>query len=173
MSVAGPSGRATARTLEFDMAAVLATIAPTAASTTDPGGSSAGVGHEPSDAWFGHQRARTVELPDAEPLLRNLARCAIEVLAGARELDQVVRWVSEDVYRHLLKRVVLAGRARRVKGQAPTRPAITVGRIRSCQPRDGVIEATVMVHSRVRSRAVAIRLEGIDNRWRATAIGIL
>jgi hypothetical protein len=31
----------------------------------------------------------------------------------------------------------------------------------------------VMVHQRTRSRAVAIRLEGMDHRWRATAISVL
>lgn len=126
-----------------------------------------------SDAYFAPQPTRTSELPDPEPLLRNLARCAVEVLAGARELDQVARWVSGDVYRHLLKRVVLAARARKVKGQAPVRPSISVGRIVQCEPTDGVVEAAVMVHSRTRSRAVAIRLEGVDGRWRATAISVL
>ena len=42
-----------------------------------------------------------------------------------------------------------------------------------CSPRDGVIEATVTVRGRVRSRAVALRLEGLDSRWRATAIHVL
>ncbi|WP_436408514.1 Rv3235 family protein [Agromyces chitinivorans] len=97
----------------------------------------------------------------------------IEVLAGARELEQMARWVNDDVYRHLLKRVVLGARARRVKGQAPSRPAFSIGRILQCEPRDGVIEAVVMVHSKARSRAVAIRLEGLDARWRASAISVL
>ncbi|GLI26052.1 hypothetical protein ARHIZOSPH14_02940 [Agromyces rhizosphaerae] len=113
------------------------------------------------------------ELPDPEPLLTNLTRCVIEVLAGARELEQMARWVNDDVYRHLLKRVVLGARARRVKGQAPSRPAFSIGRIHQCEPRDGVIEAVVMVHSKARSRAVAIRLEGLDARWRASAISVL
>jgi hypothetical protein len=30
-----------------------------------------------------------------------------------------------------------------------------------------------MVHQRARSRAVAIRLEGLDQRWRASAISVL
>jgi hypothetical protein len=36
-----------------------------------------------------------------------------------------------------------------------------------------VVEAVVVVHNRARSRAVAIRLEGLDRRWRATAISVL
>ena len=126
-----------------------------------------------ADEFFGHQPASTSSLPDPRPLIENLTRCVIEVLAGARDLEQIARWVSDDVYRHLLKRVVLSARARQVKGQAPARPVFTIGSTIVCEPRDGVVEATVVVRSRVRTRAVAIRLEGLDRRWRATAIHVL
>ncbi|MEC5184335.1 hypothetical protein RCH12_001800 [Cryobacterium sp. MP_3.1] len=126
-----------------------------------------------SDDFFDHQPTSRAVLPDPEPLLINLTRCVIEVLAGARELDQLARWVSDDVYRHLLKRVVLSARARAVKGQRAQRPAITIGRVTINEPRDGIIEAVVIVHSKVRVRAVAVRLEGLDNRWRASAINVL
>ena len=125
------------------------------------------------DDFFGHQPSPRSQLPDPEPLLINLTRCVIEVLAGARELDQLARWVSDDVYRHLLKRVVLSARARAVKGQRAQRPTITIGRVIISEPRDGVVEAVVIVHSRVRVRAVALRLEGLDRRWRASAINVL
>lgn len=126
-----------------------------------------------ADDFFGHQPSSRSTLPDPEPLLINLTRCVIEVLAGARELDQLARWVSDDVYRHLLKRVVLSARARAVKGQRAQRPTITIGRVTINEPRDGIIEAVVIVHSKVRVRAVAVRLEGLDNRWRASAINVL
>jgi len=125
------------------------------------------------DDYFGRQPARRSDLPDPEPMLRNLTHCVIEVLAGARDLEQLARWVTDDVYRNLSKRVVLAARARRVKGQAPQRPAFSLGRVITCEPVDGVVEAVVMVHQRARSRAVAIRLEGFDQRWRASAISVL
>ncbi|WP_309615898.1 Rv3235 family protein, partial [Salinibacterium sp.] len=41
------------------------------------------------------------------------------------------------------------------------------------EPRDGAVEAVVIVRNRARTRAVALRLEGLDNRWRATAINVL
>lgn len=123
--------------------------------------------------FFGLQPTPSSLLPNPEPLLENLTRCVIEVLAGARELEQLARWVTDDVYRHLLKRVVLAARARQVKGQPVRRPQFAIGNTIISQPRDGVVEAVVMVHSRVRSRAVALRLEGMDNRWRASAINVL
>jgi hypothetical protein len=77
------------------------------------------------------------------------------------------------VYRHLLKHTVLSARARRAKGQPITRPSFTMGSIRLCEPRDGAVEAVVIVRGRARTRAVAVRLEGLDKRWRATAINVL
>jgi hypothetical protein len=81
--------------------------------------------------------------------------------------------LRDDVYRHLLKRVVLATRARQGKGQPIARPTFTIGSLTICEPRDGVIEAVVIVRGRARVRAVALRLEGLDRRWRATAINVL
>src|ERR1700709_2121300 len=90
-----------------------------------------------SDDFFGAQPASTAALPDPQPLLENLTRCVIEVLAGARDLEQLARWVSDDVYRHLLKRVVLSTRARRARAQKATRPAFSIGSTSICEPRDG------------------------------------
>jgi len=126
-----------------------------------------------NDEFFGHQPTSTSVLPNPEPLLENLTRCVIEILAGARELEQIARWVTDDVYRHLLKRVVLSARARQAKGQPVVRPAFTIGSTTVCEPRDGVVEAVVIVRGRARTRAVALRLEGLDSRWRATAINVL
>ena len=126
-----------------------------------------------SEDFFGQQPASTGSLPDPRPLLVNLTRCVVEILAGARELEQIARWVSDDVYRHLLKRVVISSRARQAKGQAVIRPSFTIGSVTVCEPRDGVVEAVVIVRGRARVRAVALRLEGLDRRWRATAINVL
>jgi hypothetical protein len=126
-----------------------------------------------TDDFFGHQPASTADLPDPGPLLENLTRCVVEILAGARELEQISRWVSDEVYRHLLKRVVLSARARHARNATVVRPVITIGSVRVCSPADGVVEATVIVRSRIRVRAVALRLEGLDRRWRATAIHVL
>lgn len=125
------------------------------------------------DEFFGHQPATREALPDPKPLLENLTRCVIEILAGARDLEQIARWVSDDVYRHLLKRVVISTRARQATGRAATRPTFTIGSTTLCEPRDGVIEAVVIVRGRARTRAVAVRLEGLDMRWRATAVNVL
>ena len=126
-----------------------------------------------SEEFFGAQPTSTSSLPDPAPLLENLTRCVIEILAGARELEQIARWVSDDGYLPLLKRVVLSTSARHARGQSVTRPTFTIGSTTVCEPRDGVVEAVVIVRGRVRVRAVALRLEGLDRRWRATAINVL
>ena len=128
--------------------------------------------YEP-DAYFGKQPEASANLPDPRPLLENLTRCVIEILAGARDLQQIARWVDDAVYKNLLKRVVLSDRARRAKGQVVTRPSFSIGSVTVDEPRDGAVEAVVIVRGRARTRAVAIRLEGFDRRWRATAINVL
>jgi hypothetical protein len=113
------------------------------------------------------------ELSDPKPLAESLARCVVEILSGTRDLDQISRWLSADVYAHLLKRVVISARARQVRGEAPSRLTFTMGTTVLCEPQEGVVEAVVIVHGRARSRAVAIRLEALDTRWRASAVHVL
>lgn len=125
------------------------------------------------DDEFARRPSGRAELPDPERVLQHLTHCVIEVLAGARDLEQLARWVTDDVYRNLGKRVVLASRARRAKGLVPQRPTFSIGRVHISEPADGVVEGAVMVHQRARSRAVAIRLEGLDQRWRASVINVL
>jgi hypothetical protein len=55
-----------------------------------------------------------------------------------------------------------AGRARR-----------TVSSIHVFEPADGVVEATAVVTGGRRARAVAVRLEGWDNRWRCVRLAVL
>jgi hypothetical protein len=130
------------------------------------------VEHEHSE-YFDAQPTSTSSLPNPVPLMENLARCVLEVLAGARDLDQLSRWVADDVYRHLLKRVVLSTRARQARGAPVGRPSFRIGNTITCEPADGVVEGVVIVHGKARTRAVAIRLEGLDKRWRASAINVL
>lgn len=127
----------------------------------------------PADDLFARQPSGTGDLPDPRPLLENLTRCVIEIIAGARDLEQIARWVDDSVYTKLLKRVVVSAQARQAARRPATRPVITLGNVTVCEPRDGVVEAVIVVHSRMRTRAVAIRLEGLDRRWRATSIHVL
>ena len=128
--------------------------------------------HERFDAddFFGVQR--TADLPDPEPLILNLTRCVIEILAGARELEQLSRWITDDVYQKLARRVSFAARSRSVRGAAAQRPRLSILSVHTFAPDRGVVEAAVIVQMQ-RVRAVALRLEGLDSRWRATSISVL
>ncbi|WP_435743918.1 Rv3235 family protein [Microbacterium sp. PMB16] len=123
--------------------------------------------------YFAPQPTSTVELPDPAPLLRSLTQGVLEVLAGVREVDQLARWFSEDAFRSLVSRANLSARARSARGVSPARPTFALRSIRVTEPVDGVIEAVVVVAGPGRTRAVAIRLEGLDRRWRASSLAIL
>lgn len=125
------------------------------------------------DDYFGFQRTNRHALPEPDPLVENLTRSVMEILSGARELEQIARWVSDDVYRNLLIRVQASARARALKKIAPYRPVFSIGTTRITYPTDYAAECVTVVHGRARSRAIAIRLEGLDGRWRATAIHVL
>jgi hypothetical protein len=111
--------------------------------------------------------------PGPATLCAALARCVVEILAGARSLDQVARWVTDALYVHLLRRNVIASRARSDSADIALRPRVHIGAPKLSFPKEGVVEAVVMVHQPGRSRAVAIRLERHRSRWRASAINVL
>jgi hypothetical protein len=106
-------------------------------------------------------------------LSAKLALCVIEILAGARPLDQLGRWVSDSVYVQLLRRTVIASRSREVTGDDARRPRVRVGEPMINHLGETIVDAVVMIHQPARSRAVALRLERHRNRWRATAISVL
>lgn len=110
---------------------------------------------------------------DPTQLVAHLALCVAEIIAGARAPEQLGRWVNESVYSHVMRRMVLASRARTLKGQPITRPRLQLSEPRLTRVNDDVIEGVVIVHQRSRSRAVAIRLERHRERWRATSLSVL
>jgi hypothetical protein len=123
--------------------------------------------------YFAPQRASSADLPAPEPLVRNLTIGVLEVLAGVREVDQLARWLDEDAFRALVTRANLSARARSARGVTAVRPVHRILTVRHASPADGVVEAVVVVATPARTRALAIRLEGWDRRWRATSLALL
>lgn len=97
----------------------------------------------------------------------------MEVFAGVREVDQLARWFAEDAYRRLLTRSNLAARARNARGVRAIRPVFDILSVRHMSPADGVVESVVILAGPHRTRAIALRLEGTDGRWRATSLALL
>ncbi|GAB2685425.1 Rv3235 family protein [Thalassiella azotivora] len=123
------------------------------------------------DPVFGPQPTSTEDLPDPEAFCTTLVRAVVEVLDGTRPVAQLTRWLASDVHAGITRRAALAARMRRREETRAARPAV-VRAVRVCQPADGVVEGAAVVISRGRARAVAVRLEGMDHRWRATAVEV-
>lgn len=123
--------------------------------------------------YFAPQPTPADDLPNPTQLVRSLTQGVLEVFAGVRELDQLARWFSEETFRKLGARANLSARARSARGTPPVRPVFEILSIRETFPADGVVEAVVIVAGPGRTRAVAIRLEGLDRRWRATSFAVL
>jgi len=123
--------------------------------------------------YFAPQRTSTADLPDPETFLRNISRGVLEIFAGVREVDQLARWLTEDAYRKLVTRANLAARARSARGTPAKRPVHQIVSVRHSSPADGIVEGVVIVRGPARTRAVALRLEGMDGRWRTTSLALL
>jgi hypothetical protein len=126
-----------------------------------------------TDGYFANATAKKSELGDPKPVLAFLAQSVIETLAGVRDVDQSARWLSDSVYQQLRQRSLASKRSRLDKNQPAMRPNLVIGKISTFSPRDGVVEGVVIVHNRDRARAVAIRLEGYNGRWRAKSVAVL
>ncbi|MEY4476586.1 MAG: hypothetical protein RJA31_90 [Actinomycetota bacterium] len=140
---------------------------------------------EPEPEIERHRRVRDVEFFDAQPtpraelpepsdVVERLALLACEILAGARNLDQISRWVTDDVYRQVAERSIRARRQRALTtNESLKRPTVMVMSSHLCEPRDGIVEGVALVKIGPRTRAVAVRLEGLDRRWRASSLALL
>jgi hypothetical protein len=122
----------------------------------------------PSDEiLFGAQPTRRSALPDPRPWAGHIAQAVVEVMAGARPATQLLRWTTPEVYAVVARRASVSTR----RGLPRTRRA-TVRSVRVCEPADGVAEACAVVVDGERVRALAIRLVGLDGRWRVEALQI-
>jgi hypothetical protein len=131
----------------------------------------------------GYENQRHLEfgpdLPKTEPLKRPqvfiaaIATAVNEVISGVRSVDQLQNVLNEHVYESLKRRAVSRAQYRLKNGRKPQVQPTDVVRVRYQYPADGVIESVVVLSSGRRSKAVAIRLEGIHNVWRATNIGFI
>ncbi|HTW20346.1 MAG TPA: Rv3235 family protein [Mycobacteriales bacterium] len=113
----------------------------------------------------GSPRSARVDLPDPGRTARGLAQAIVEVLAGARPPVQLTDLVTIDVLRMLRRGT---GRLGSLPGRPAPRPVIAS--VRVCEPCEAVAEVSAVIATGVRMRALALRLEGIDGRWRCTAV---
>ena len=112
------------------------------------------------------------ELPDPGPWTAQLVQAVLEVLAHERPRQQLVRWLAPDVYADLGLHLA-AGPSRPGTARPGGRARRTVSSIHVFEPADGVVEANAVVLGGRRARAIALRLEGWDGRWRCTRLAVL
>ena len=122
---------------------------------------------------FGPQPTPTSELPDPAEFAVKLVNGIIECVHGLREPIQFTRYVNDDVFRAITHHTNRLNLASQLTKNTKTRPQFSLGNVVVNNPRDGIDEAAVVVHGPSRVRAVALRLEGLDHRWRATSFSML
>lgn len=116
-------------------------------------------------ADFGPAWSTRSDLPDPAAAGRRLITVTLESFAGRRPLWQLQPLTSPGVFTALS-----AGRRPPwcTSGTGP----LLIGRVHVCEPVDGVAEISAVARRGGRAHAVAARLEGVDGRWRCTALQV-
>lgn len=115
------------------------------------------------EADFGPAWSSRADLPDVREAGRRLITTALEVLADRRPLAQLQPLTSFGVFTAL-------STGRRPAWCVGDRAPLVVGTVHVCEPVDGVAEISAVARRNRRAHAVAARLEGLDGRWRCTAL---
>lgn len=110
-------------------------------------------------------------LPEPAPWAARLVQGIAEVLTLDRPASQLTRWVCPEVYDEVRRRVEVRRHANRSGDTSMRRP--TLRSLHVTEPADGVAEVCALVDDGWRARAYAVRLEGADGRWRATALDLV
>lgn len=107
------------------------------------------------------------DLPESHRWAIHLTQAAIEVAEGIRSPGQLAVWATEEV-RTMLAQAGEQRAAHRMRRAC----RIAVRSVRVTHPADDVAEACALVADGQSLKAVALRLEKGDGRWRITAMEI-
>lgn len=136
----------------------------------------AGVGGPSDKGPSSARKAARIHCLDGEirALARTIAQAAVEVLAGTRPVQQLSRTLDPRCLAALQHRAALtrahAASARGRRSRLHRSPMVRS--VHVCAVTDGVYEASLVVSEELRSRAVAMRLEGSNGAWTVTALEI-
>ncbi len=106
-----------------------------------------------------HRHTPRAELPSAHGWSIRLVHGIVEVINGVRPASQLTRWLTLEVMSQVKNRIY-ANDMRR----------LVVRSVHVSEPSDGVAEVCAVFGTQNRSYAMAMRLEGLDGRWRATQL---
>ena len=107
--------------------------------------------------------------PPAEQWAARFVQAVVEVVAGDRPVQQLVRWTDEAVFTDLRHRVEALGSASNAGARGRTERS-QLRSVRVCQPAPAVAEVSAHVRHGDRSRAIAVRFEARHGRWLCTAL---
>lgn len=97
------------------------------------------------------------------------AQAVVEVIGGDRGVHQLMRWTTEDVYTDLMHRSHALHRAT-PGDQRLRRVRATVRSVHLFRPHEDAAELSIHVRHGQRSRAIAARIERIEDRWRCSVL---
>lgn len=111
---------------------------------------------------FARQPTPMWQLPDPKQATARIAQVLLDVMNGQRPVAQLNHLTTTSVRTQVLNSV-----ARLTRDQ---RHRCVVSSLRVTTPGPSVVEASVVLRNAGRSRAMALRLEGLDGRWICTAM---
>jgi hypothetical protein len=118
-----------------------------------------------SDTFASRPTARS-ELPEARSVAHRVVLGIIEAATGRRPATQLAPYTAAAVQAGLVRD---AGRITRL---GTARQPARVHSLHLTEPADGVAEVAAVIRVGERYRAIALRLEGLDGRWRCVRVQI-
>jgi hypothetical protein len=115
-------------------------------------------------------RLVTGDEPDLNGFATRFAQAIVEVIGGDRSVYQLMRWTTDDVYEDLYRRSSTLQRAAATGDPRRRRLRAQVRSVHLSSPIPNVAEVSIHVRHGRRSRAIAVRIERVEGRWRCSAI---
>lgn len=115
--------------------------------------------------WLASERTPAALLPAAQGFARVVLQAVLEVAAGVRPLKQLQAETSTELYNRLVERLSARPRA---TGLRPDRGAIQTVHVQ-LRP-EGIAEVCARVQHQGCMIAMALRIEGLDGRWKCTEL---
>ena len=108
---------------------------------------------------FEVQPTSRYDLPNVRQWSMRLVHGMVEVINGVRPPSQLNRWITPEVMNLVQARIL-----------EKHMPRFIVRSVHVTETDDGVAEISAVFGTPNRSFALAMRLEGLDGRWRATSL---
>jgi Family of unknown function (DUF6459) len=108
--------------------------------------------------------------PEDREWVARFVQAATEVASGLRSSSQLIRWTTPEIHAGIHRRHALASRVRGAGLYRAGKPVVRSLRMQVV--RRGVYEVAAVVADLDRFRAVALRVERFDGRWRVTALEV-